>query len=435
MPATNTMVTPSSLELMLKQLQQMEDQPADEPPALPTRPVIRARLPRSRRQLSLSSQQSDLDITLSCEERMIGRRRAMSGDSFESAERADVGAPASVVESANGSLAGCGHRNHENGNADKVGNFDEAKEIALQWMLGKHLHGRQTCCQYDELKIGVITLQSFVRGENARICFIKKMKAIRAIQKCVKSQLRSTMLDEKDQAAIFLQASIRGWLAWRHYNSIDKRERQFNEEARNVKNLENKDQIMVPYSVLVDLQRRVLKTEALLDKKKEENATLKLQIKQLERKRQQYETKMKLMEKTWQDQLTSMQMSLAAKKSSSKHAVGKLGLLLALPEIQDEDAPDPSPTSRFQLNGRSNSDQLIDHEKGILDEDTGIFIHIEPGRMASSTNPEEELERLKFKFKTWKKDFKNKLMVAKTTIKKLGNSETGKNSHKKWWGR
>ena len=77
------------------------------------------------------------------------------------------------------------------------------------------------------------------------------------------------------------------------------------------------DQIMVPYSVLVDLQRRVLKTEALLDKKKEENATLKLQIKQLERKRQQYETKMKLMEKTWQDQLTSMQVSFRLSLSLS----------------------------------------------------------------------------------------------------------------------
>lgn len=65
----------------------------------------------------------------------------------------------------------------------------------------------------------------------------------------------------------------------------------------------------VPYSVIIDLQRRVLKTEALLDEKKAENASLRLQIKELERKRQEYETKMKSMEKKWQDQLTSIQVS------------------------------------------------------------------------------------------------------------------------------
>lgn len=68
------------------------------------------------------------------------------------------------------------------------------------------------------------------------------------------------------------------------------------------------DQIQVPYAVLVDLRRQVLKTEALLDKKKEENAILQLKIKQLERKRERYESKMKSMEKMWQDQLTSLQV-------------------------------------------------------------------------------------------------------------------------------
>lgn len=132
-----------------------------------------------------------------------------------------------------------------------------------------------------------------------------------------------------------------------------------------------------------------------------------------------------------------LQISLAAAKkgSSSKHAVGKLGLLFALPENQDEDALDPSPRTRLQVNGKLNIDQLIDDQKGMSDEDAGILIHVELGRVASSTNPEEELERLKLKFKTWKKDFKTKLVIAKTTIKKLGNYESRKNSHKKWWGR
>lgn len=69
------------------------------------------------------------------------------------------------------------------------------------------------------------------------------------------------------------------------------------------------DQIQIPYAVLVDLRRQVLKTEALLDKKKEENTLLQLRIKQLEKRREQYEAKMKSMEKMWQDQLTSIQVS------------------------------------------------------------------------------------------------------------------------------
>ncbi|CAA3005888.1 myosin-2-like [Olea europaea subsp. europaea] len=43
--------TLSSLELMLVKIQQIEDQPKDAPPALPVRPVSRARLPRARKNL------------------------------------------------------------------------------------------------------------------------------------------------------------------------------------------------------------------------------------------------------------------------------------------------------------------------------------------------------------------------------------------------
>lgn len=52
----------SSLELMLERIQQMEDQPEDVPPALPTRPLTRGRLPRSRRKLQFSfSQRSECE--------------------------------------------------------------------------------------------------------------------------------------------------------------------------------------------------------------------------------------------------------------------------------------------------------------------------------------------------------------------------------------
>lgn len=53
------MRTLSSLELMLLKLQQTEEPPEDSLPALPARPVMRARLPRARMKLPLNLQKSD----------------------------------------------------------------------------------------------------------------------------------------------------------------------------------------------------------------------------------------------------------------------------------------------------------------------------------------------------------------------------------------
>lgn len=122
-------------------------------------------------------------------------------------------------------------------------------------------------------------------------------------------------------------------------------------------------------------------------------------------------------------------LAVATKSSSSKNAVGKLGLLFALAENYEEDTHD----SPLKIRSRLNSDQLFDHRKAMSDDIASI--QNEPVQSSSSTNPEEELQKLKLKFKTWKKDFKNRLVAAKTTIKKLGNSEAGRTSQKKWWGR
>ncbi|CAI9087611.1 OLC1v1021723C2 [Oldenlandia corymbosa var. corymbosa] len=428
--AANTMPALSSLELMLKQLQKNEDdQPEDVPPALPSRPVIRARLPRSRNRPPFTSSSNI------CED--YGRKKGRLCVSIESDYH--LGSSAFLADSANGSTEGFESKNNEDGAAEKTGIFDCGKEGRLEQIPGSHRdpNVEQMCLCDHDLDRGVITLQSFVRGENARKHFAKKMTAIAVIQKRVKGHLRSRLLEEEDPAIKYLQSSVRAWLAWRHLNSIDQREKLLTWDARTMKNLEKKDQVEVPYSVLVDLQRRVLKTEALLDQKKEENASLRLQIKQLERKRQQHEAKMKSMEKTWQDQLTSMQETLAgaATKRNPKSSAGKLGMLFALPEDHDEDDDDDD--SPLTIRARLNSNQIIDHERAMSDENAGILIRDELEQQAAcSANQEEELQKLKLKFKTWKKDFKTKLVVAKTTIKKLGNSDGGRTSgHKKWWAR
>lgn len=62
--------TRSSLELMLDKLQQVEDQPSDIPPALPVRPVSRARMPRRRKPLQLDFQRRNSEENAANSKRM-----------------------------------------------------------------------------------------------------------------------------------------------------------------------------------------------------------------------------------------------------------------------------------------------------------------------------------------------------------------------------
>lgn len=60
---------------------------------------------------------------------------------------------------------------------------------------------------------------------------------------------------------------------------------------------------------LTELQKRVLAAEATIEKKEEENASLREQVKQFEARRLEYEAKMKSMEDMWQKQMASLQVS------------------------------------------------------------------------------------------------------------------------------
>lgn len=62
-------------------------------------------------------------------------------------------------------------------------------------------------------------------------------------------------------------------------------------------------------TTLTELQKRVLAAEATIEKKEEENAALREQVKQFEARRLEYEAKMKSMEDKWQKQMASLQVS------------------------------------------------------------------------------------------------------------------------------
>ena len=70
------------------------------------------------------------------------------------------------------------------------------------------------------------------------------------------------------------------------------------------------EQAQVLPSALAELQMRVLKAEATLQQKEEENTTLREQLQQFETRWSEYEEKMKSMEETWQKQMVSLQVSL-----------------------------------------------------------------------------------------------------------------------------
>lgn len=63
-------------------------------------------------------------------------------------------------------------------------------------------------------------------------------------------------------------------------------------------------------SILAELQRRVLRAEAALREKEEENSILKQQLQQYEQRWSGYEAKMQSMEEMWQKQLTSLQVDV-----------------------------------------------------------------------------------------------------------------------------
>ncbi|KAL0442826.1 UNVERIFIED_CONTAM: Myosin-2 [Sesamum latifolium] len=444
MVATNSMgVTRSSLELMLDKIQQREAQPKDVPPALPVRPVSRARLPRARRPLQLDFE-----------------RRNSAGVGFESGRTKKEEYSEPFHQEANAECDGVAAQSDHHVQKEGIDLSDNSKRKSEGASnIQKWYRGHKVRCCYKELRRGVIELQSFVRGENARRSYqyrSGRLRAIILIQKHMRKYFEHRVLEDQHPAVISLPSDVLGCRDARRSNGIMHERMLRTDEAGDSNNLglvadpkklvslvPNKspvtvgqDRIQVPYRVLIDLQKQVLRSEAKVREKKEENTALKLQLQEMEKKWQQYEERMKCMEKSWQDQFTYIQKCLAAAKKN------------------------PAPGSRHaQCNStQRHYDQNHDISTivsglpngGTLDFSMNCIIHHQVDRqdlahsedcteigqeqVCSKLHPQEELRKLKRRFKTWKNDYKNKLREAQATFKKLGNSETAR-SQKNWWAR
>ncbi|XWS52002.1 hypothetical protein CRYUN_Cryun11dG0030300 [Craigia yunnanensis] len=338
----------------------------------------------------------------------------------------------------------------------QIGALEDRRKCVLRGVIEvqKYFRGHRARRLFHELNKGAKNIQSFVCGEN-----IRRKYAIEA-NRC--SAFASQLLDEQLAAVVYLQSVIRGWLARRHLNNMHnlkqlnretaKSRRKMGRKISEAKDMPHEQQIQVLPSVMAELQRRVLKAEATLGKKEQENATLREQLQQYETRWLEYEAKMKSMEEMWQKQMASLQTSLTAARKSlaADSTAGQLGRVdMVSPRYYDSE-DNLSMGSRTpggntpvcampdvvegRENGLSNLVKEFDQRKQTFDDDAKSLIDIRTGQPASNMNPNDEFRRLKHRFETWKKDYKMRLKETKARLHKRGHPESDK-VRRKWWGK
>eukprot|EP00268_Persea_americana_P033900 TRINITY_DN33547_c0_g1_i3.p1 TRINITY_DN33547_c0_g1~~TRINITY_DN33547_c0_g1_i3.p1 ORF type:complete len:1225 (-),score=304.05 TRINITY_DN33547_c0_g1_i3:415-4089(-) len=351
----------------------------------------------------------------------------------------------------------------------QIGTLEDVRNQTLKGILGvqKRFRGQRARRYFQELKTRITALQSYVRGESARKEFghlTRRQRAVLLIQKHIKQQITRKSFKDQKNAIIHLQSVIRAWLARRQFEilqnlgesniKLTKMETEVDVEFQETKNSKH-EHIKVLPSVLSELHRRVMKAEAALRQKDDENETLQQQLKQYERRWLEYENKMKSMEETWQRQFTSLQMSLAAAKRTlaADDIVGQAGRPDASPGLHYYDSEDGisagsrtpdgmpfrAPTRSSDVDGGrlavSRLAKEFERHKQVFDDDAGFLVEVKSRQhVVPDMNPDEELRKLKARFAIWKKEYKVRLRETKVALQKLGNAETDK-SKKKWWGK
>ncbi|KAL6643249.1 hypothetical protein ACP70R_021430 [Stipagrostis hirtigluma subsp. patula] len=332
----------------------------------------------------------------------------------------------------------------------QIGKLEDTRNRTLHGILRVQscFRGHQARHHARERIRGVLALQSFIRGANARQTYstlLRKHRAATILQRNVRSWLARRYFVKVRKASVVIQSGIRGSLVRRCNGNIDLinvlREFESKQEAEG-------DQILIKASVLAELQRRILKAEATVREKDEENEMLHQRLQQYENRWLEYEQKMKAMEEMWQKQMRSLQSSLSVAKKS-----------LALDETPR--MSDSSVDQSWESNGNhvGSGSQLVPRTVGremnaglsvigrlaeefeqrsqVFADDAKFLVEVKSGQADASLNPDMELRRLKQNFDSWKKDFGSRIRETKVILNKLGSgNESSPNSVKrKWWGR
>ncbi|KAG5397307.1 hypothetical protein IGI04_019121, partial [Brassica rapa subsp. trilocularis] len=262
----------------------------------------------------------------------------------------------------------------------QIGVLEDTRNRTLHGILRLQscFRGHQARSRLREYKRGITYLQSFVRGEKIRKEYtelLRRHRACSAIQSHVKRSIAKRQYKAKVDASLVIQSAIRGQLVRRCGGDIKYGGTKRNESG----------EVLVQASVLSELQRRVLRTEAALREKEEENDILRQRL-------QQYDNR-------------------------TPGRSGSVGL---------------SVISRLA--------EEFGQRAQVFGDDTKFLMEVKSGKVEANLSPERELRRLKQMFETWKKDYGGRLRETKTILSRLGNEETGgsplvERVKTKWWGR
>ncbi|KAG0457499.1 hypothetical protein HPP92_022656 [Vanilla planifolia] len=327
----------------------------------------------------------------------------------------------------------------------QIGSLEDTRNRTLHGILRFQscFRGHQARLYVKQRMNGIVMLQSFIRGEKLRRIYsglVQRHRAAIALQKCVKCRIARKRFLSVRRAAVVIQSGMRGRLVRRYSGDS-----AF--ELLDGKKDAETDQVLIKSSVLAELQRRILKAEATLREKEEENDVLHQRVQQYESRWSDYEQKMKSMEEVWQKQMRSLQLSLSvAKKSlavddSERRSDASMDLSWHSPSNQNGTHSGPLPGLRLSardtnagLNVINRLTDEFEQRTQVFADDAKFLVEVKSGQAQASLDPEKELKRLKQSFETWRKDFAGRLRETKVVINKLANEEPG-TPRKKWWTR
>ncbi|XP_039038113.1 myosin-1-like [Hibiscus syriacus] len=325
----------------------------------------------------------------------------------------------------------------------QIGALEDTRNRTLHGILRVQscFRGHQARRHLKELQRGIATLQSFIRGEKTRkeyAVLLQRHRAAITIQKKVKGRNTTKTFKEIYDASVVIQSVIRGWLVRRCSGNVGLLTSKANES----------DEVLVKSSFLAELQRRVLRAEAGLREKEEENDILHQRLQQYDIRWSEYEQKMKSMEEVWQKQMRSLQSSLSIAKKSLAVDDSERNSDASINTSDDREfswdtgsnhRPPQSNGLRPMGAGLSVISRLaeeFEQRSQVFADDAKFLVEVKSGQVEANLNPDRELRRLKQMFETWKKDYTTRLQETKVVLNKLG-SEGGAldKVKKKWWGR
>uniref|UniRef100_A0A3Q7IBG5 Myosin motor domain-containing protein n=1 Tax=Solanum lycopersicum TaxID=4081 RepID=A0A3Q7IBG5_SOLLC len=338
--------------------------------------------------------------------------------------------------------------------AGQIAVLEDVRKQVLQGTLEvqKCYSGPHARRDFHELKGVVIVLQSFVRGEIARMQYKDFLES--------KQKNANKENDEQLVAALQIQSAIRCWLAHRQLNQLQKSKKLNQDRPKPAKKTTEVKQDLpaeILPSVVEDLERRVLVAETTLEEKEKENAALKEQVNQLESRWSDYEARMRSMEEMWQKQMASLQASLVSAKKSLgvDNSASHPGKLEGSPSPCGYESEDTTTTMGTRTPGGSTPIEYASNgvdfggireingglcvvnylsrefelRKQNFDDEALAISQLKSGQL-QSTSPAEDFRRLRHKFDEWKKDYKARLKETKSKIPMKAQMGLRKSSNK-----